>query len=74
MFAGRPKHVGGTEIKNTRTRGIFVTERAGTPFRKLFLRKMQAGTAFRNIFFPAIDITRLGVSCYPTALLSNKLA
>jgi hypothetical protein len=25
-------------------------------------------------FFPAIDITRLGVSCYPTALLSNKLA
>jgi hypothetical protein len=24
-------------------------------------------------FFPAIDITRLGVSCYPTAILSNKL-
>jgi hypothetical protein len=24
-------------------------------------------------FFPGIDITRLGVSCYPTAL-SNKLA
>jgi hypothetical protein len=25
-------------------------------------------------FPPAIDTTRLGVSCYPTALLSNKLA
>jgi hypothetical protein len=25
-------------------------------------------------FFRAIDITRLGVSCYPTSLLSNKLA
>jgi hypothetical protein len=24
--------------------------------------------------FPAIGITRLGVSCYPTALFSNKLA
>jgi hypothetical protein len=24
-------------------------------------------------FFPAIDITRSGVSCYPTAFLSNKL-
>jgi hypothetical protein len=27
-----------------------------------------------ELFFPAIDITRLGVACYPTALLSNKLA
>jgi hypothetical protein len=34
----------------------------------------QAGTAFRNNCFPAINITRLGVSCYPTAPLSNKLA
>jgi hypothetical protein len=25
-------------------------------------------------FFPAIDITRLGMSCYPTTLLSKKLA
>jgi hypothetical protein len=25
-------------------------------------------------FYPGIGITRLGVSCYPTALLSNKLA
>jgi hypothetical protein len=55
-------------------RGIFVTEHAGTLFRKLFLRRKEAGTAFQNFFFPAIDITRLGVSCYPTALLSNKLA
>jgi hypothetical protein len=43
------------------------------PFRKLFLKRTQAGTAFRNLFFPAINTTRLGVSCYPTALLSNKL-
>jgi hypothetical protein len=55
-------------------RDISVTERAGTPFQKLFLRMMQAGTTFWNHFFPAIDITRFGVSCYPTALLSNKLA
>jgi hypothetical protein len=27
-----------------------------------------------HFFFPAIDITKLGVSCYPTALLSNRLA
>jgi hypothetical protein len=27
-----------------------------------------------RFFFPVFDITRLGVSCYPTALLSNKLA
>jgi hypothetical protein len=25
----------------------------------------------RNLFFPDIDITRLGMSCYPTALLTN---
>jgi hypothetical protein len=55
-------------------RSIFVTERAETPFRKLFLGRSQAGTAFRNFSSPAIDITRLGESCYPTALLSNKLA
>jgi hypothetical protein len=28
----------------------------------------------RTFFSPAIDETRLGVSCYPTALLSFKLA
>jgi hypothetical protein len=33
------------------TRGIFVKERAGTAFRKLFLRRTQAGTVFRNLFF-----------------------
>jgi hypothetical protein len=27
-----------------------------------------------ELFFPAIGITRLGPSCYPTALLPNKLA
>jgi hypothetical protein len=31
-------------------------ERAATPFREFFLRRMQAGTAFRNIF-TGIDIT-----------------
>jgi hypothetical protein len=29
---------------------VFVTERAGTPFRKIFLRRTQTGTAFRNLF------------------------
>jgi hypothetical protein len=47
-------------------RGIFVTERcSGSSFSEG--HKPQP-------FFPAIDIMRLGVSCYPTALLSNKLA
>jgi predicted nucleotidyltransferase len=54
-------------------RRIFVKERAGTPFRKFFLKRTQAGTAIRNIF-TGIDFTRLSVSCYPTAILSNKLA
>jgi hypothetical protein len=46
-------------------RGIFVTERrSGISFSEG--RKPES-------FFPAID-TRFGVSCYPTALLSNKLA
>jgi hypothetical protein len=31
-------------------RGIFVTEHTGMLFRKLFLRRMQAGTAFWNLF------------------------
>jgi hypothetical protein len=34
-----------------KTRNIFVPERAGAPFRKFFLRRTQAGTAFLNIFF-----------------------
>jgi hypothetical protein len=41
----------GPQPNITISRGIFVTERAGMPFRKLFLRRMQAGTAFCN-FFP----------------------
>lgn len=35
---------------------------------------MQAGKAFRNLFLSSMDFTRLGASCYPTDLLSNKLA
>jgi hypothetical protein len=34
-------------------RGIFVTERAGTPFRKFFLRMAHIGTASRNYFLLA---------------------
>jgi len=54
-------------------RDIFVTEHAGTSLRKLFLK----GTPQNRIlepFFPGISFTRLGMSCYPTAVLSNKLA
>jgi hypothetical protein len=32
------------------SRGIFVTECAGTPFWKLFLRRTQSGIAFQNLF------------------------
>jgi hypothetical protein len=28
-------------------------ERAGTPFEKFFLRRVQAGMAFQNLFLPA---------------------
>jgi hypothetical protein len=38
------------------SRDIFVTERAGTPFRKLLLRRTQAGTAFRNLYFSLSSI------------------
>jgi hypothetical protein len=31
--------------------GIFVMERTGTPFQKLFLKRTQAGMAFQNLFF-----------------------
>jgi hypothetical protein len=55
-------------------KGTFVMERTRMPFRKLFLRRTQAGMVFWNFFFPLIDIMRLGVSCYLTALFSNKLS
>jgi hypothetical protein len=49
-----------------------VTERARTPFRKKFSEERKperlSGT------FPDIAVIRLGVSCYPAALLSNKQA
>jgi hypothetical protein len=32
------------------SRGIFMTERAGTLFRKILLRRKQAGTAFWKLF------------------------
>jgi hypothetical protein len=43
----------GPQISSERvmSRDIFVTERAGTPFRKIFLRSKKAGTALRT-FFP----------------------
>jgi hypothetical protein len=34
--------------------GIFVMERAKTPFQKFFLRQTHAGTAFQNLFFLAL--------------------
>jgi hypothetical protein len=39
------------QYRSITTRGIFVTERAGTPFWKVFLRRMQLETAFGNIPF-----------------------
>jgi hypothetical protein len=53
------------------TRGIFVMEcRSGSSFSGGRQPELRSET----FFFPAIDITKLGVSCYPTTLLSNKLA
>jgi hypothetical protein len=39
------------KYRSITTRDIFVTERAGTPFWKVFLRRMQLETAFGNIPF-----------------------
>jgi F0F1-type ATP synthase delta subunit len=36
-----------------KSKGIFVTEHARTPFRKLFLRRTQTGTSIPEPFFPA---------------------
>jgi hypothetical protein len=53
-------------------RGIFVEERAWTLLETL----SQKDAIWNSVsqFFPGIGITRLGVSFYPTAFLSNKLA
>jgi hypothetical protein len=53
--------------------GYFVTECAGTPFQKLFLKRMQA-EMYSGTFFLGISFMRLGMSCYATALISNKPA
>jgi hypothetical protein len=37
----------------SRSRGIFVTECAGTPFQMFFLRRMQTGMVYWNLFFMA---------------------
>jgi hypothetical protein len=51
--------------------GYFLTERhSGSSFSEGRKRERCS----RTFFFPSINITRLGMSCYPTALLSNKLA
>jgi hypothetical protein len=34
-----------------KVRGIFVTECAGMPFQKFFLRRTQPGKAFQNLLF-----------------------
>jgi hypothetical protein len=38
-------------MKIYKERGIFVMERVGMPFWKFFFRRMQPGTAFRNLLF-----------------------
>jgi hypothetical protein len=50
----------GTQVCHPNTyyskpRDIFVTEHTGTLFWKFFLRRMQAGMAFQNLF-PVINI------------------
>jgi hypothetical protein len=59
-------------VVNTRAGvGIFVTERRSwSTFSEGRKPERRSGT----FFFSAIGIKRLGVSCYPSALLSNKLA
>jgi hypothetical protein len=37
-------------LKSNVCRGIFVTEHAGMLVQKFFLRRMQAGTTFWNLF------------------------
>jgi hypothetical protein len=46
------------KIADTKNWGIFMTERAGTPYLKLFLRRTQAGT----FSFPGVGITSTPLS------------
>jgi hypothetical protein len=55
--------------KWTLTRGIFVMECAGMPFWQKRFSEGHKPERRHGIHF-----TRLGMSCYSTALLSNKLA
>jgi hypothetical protein len=44
-------HIGeNTGVVMTNIQGYFVTERTGMSSRKFFLRMVQAGSAFRNLF------------------------
>jgi hypothetical protein len=49
------------------TKGIFETERARTPLRKLYLKGKQVGTSF-----PGIHFARLGVAYYPISLAKQS--
>jgi hypothetical protein len=53
--------------------GYFVTERAGTPFRKFFLQDASRNGVQESLFH-GVGLTRLGVSCYHTTLVLKKLA
>jgi hypothetical protein len=56
-------------------RGIFCDGTRRNAVSEAFSQKDASRNGVPELFFfPAIDITRLGVSCYPTAFLSNKLA
>jgi hypothetical protein len=60
------------ELNNVINRATFVTEQARMPFRKL----SQKDAHWNDVpepFFPGIGFTRLGVPCYATSLLTNKL-
>jgi hypothetical protein len=49
----------------TYAQGYFVMEHAVTPFHKFFLRSMQAGAAFQNLFYLA--------SIYLTPPLNDRI-
>jgi hypothetical protein len=62
-----------------RNRGIFVMECARMPFQKFFRRRMQARMAFRNLFFPGIDLLtppplqlNFGSLCVPQPIFFKK--
>jgi hypothetical protein len=57
-----------------RDQGYFFDRTRQNAILEALSQKDTSRTGVLEPFFPGVVITRLGVSCYPTTLLSNQLA